>query len=136
MSGEAMNKTQVLIVEDEVILAMSMRMMLESRGYHVVGIATTGLDAVALAGRTSPALVLMDIMLPGSMNGIEAARLIKSTDRPDTRIVYVSGNADEQTKADALRTHPAGFLEKPFEDEELCLILDHALGGDNLTLWE
>ena len=69
-------KERILIVEDEVILAMELVMKLQSEGFHHIKCTSTGEEAVELAMSFKPCVILMDIMLNGAINGIEAARLI------------------------------------------------------------
>ena len=68
-----MSQPLILIVEDEAIVAMDLRLHLQDLGYAVSGLASTGEEAVAMAARTRPSLVLMDISLGAGMDGIEAA---------------------------------------------------------------
>jgi CheY-like chemotaxis protein len=89
--------TTILIVEDEVIVATDLSRKLERLGYEVCGTAMEGEEAVALASSLRPHLVLMDIRLEGSMDGIEAARAIcRNLDVP---IVYLTAHSDTATLA-------------------------------------
>ena len=72
-----MMQAKVLIVDDEVVVAEDIRRQLRSLGYTVVGVASSGADAIRLAGEHRPELILMDIKLKGAMDGIEAARYIQ-----------------------------------------------------------
>jgi CheY-like chemotaxis protein len=72
-----MHALRSLIVEDEVITALSLRIELEQHGYEVVGSATSGQSAVEMAGSTTPDVVIMDIHLDGSIDGIQAAETIR-----------------------------------------------------------
>ena len=105
-----MNK--VLIVEDERILAIGMKRKLESAGYTVTGIASSGEEAIANTKETSPDLVLMDIVLKGDMDGIETAgHIINLYNIP---IIYMTAYADEEILERAMITEPYGYLLKPF----------------------
>ena len=73
-----MVSAKILIVDDEVVVAETIRRQLRSLGYLVVGIVATGVEAIQLAGEHQPDVVLMDIKLKGPMDGIEAARTIQS----------------------------------------------------------
>ena len=110
-----MNK--VLIVEDERILAIGMKRKLESAGYTVTGIASSGEEAIANTKETIPDLVLMDIVLKGCMDGIETAgHIINLYNVP---IIYITAYADEKIMERAMITEPYGYLLKPFNLSEL-----------------
>ncbi len=116
----------ILIVEDEVIIAEGLRKRLETLGYNVVGSVRSGEEAVEKAcGRPRPDLVLMDIMLKGDMDGIEAAEKIrKNCGLP---IVYLTAYADEKTLRRAKITEPFAYLVKPFKEKELYTNIEIAL---------
>lgn len=107
----------ILIVEDEIILAMDIKYLLEDRGYQVQAIAFSGHDALMQAQQRRPDLVLVDIKLEGYMDGIEAAKYI--IEKLDIPVVFVTGNSDQATKDRALKIHPAGYLQKPINEDEL-----------------
>ena len=94
-------------------------------GYSVVAIATTGENAVKKAGELRPDLILMDIMLAGKMNGIEAADQIKQTLR--IPVVYLSAYSDDTFLAKAKVTEPFGYILKPFRELELKTTIEMAL---------
>jgi two-component system, cell cycle sensor histidine kinase and response regulator CckA len=124
MSGAAA-AARVLVVEDEAIVAMDISARLRVLGYEVVGPASTGAEAVELAVRTRPDLVLMDIMLRGGMDGVEAAlRIREATGSP---VVYLTAYADESTLRRAKVAEPLGYLLKPFEERELRTTIETAL---------
>lgn len=116
---------RVLVVEDEAIVAMDISAMLRGLGYDVEGPASTGEEAVALAERGRPDLVLMDIMLRGGMDGVEAARRIRET--TGAPVVYLTAYADESTLLRAKTAEPLGYLLKPFEERELRTTIETAL---------
>src|ERR1043165_2125327 len=90
-----MSKTNILIVEDESIVAKDIQHSLKKLGYTVVGMCSTGEDAIKAAEETKPDLVLMDIMLKGDMSGIEAAGKIR--EKFNIPIIYLTAYADERT---------------------------------------
>ena len=90
-----MNKTNILIVEDEAIVAKDIQQSLKKAGYNVVGVASTGEKAIELANEKKPDLVLMDIMLKGPMSGIEAAEEIRLA--LNIPVVFLTAYADEST---------------------------------------
>src|SRR5208283_2216108 len=120
-----MKKTTILIVEDEAIVAADLAGKLGRLGYDVVGTAARGEEAVELAGRLLPALVIMDIRLKGSMDGIEAAEAIGT--KVDIPIIYLTAHSDAATLARAKVTGPFGYILKPFEERELATQIEMAL---------
>jgi PAS domain S-box-containing protein len=117
--------SRVLIVEDRTVIANNLHDRLEALGYSVSGIATSGEESVELAARTQPNLILMDIRLPGEMDGIEAADSIRQ--RWDIPVVYLTGHADQTTVDRAKVTEPHGYLLKPFNARELRTAIEMAL---------
>ena len=124
--------TSVLIVEDEKIIALDIKNSLQKAGYQVSGIAASGKQAIEQAAHLRPHLVLMDIMLKGSMDGVEAAAEIR--DRYAIPVVYLTAHADEQTLNRAKVTDPFGYILKPFEDRELITTIEIALSRHKAEL--
>ena len=122
-----MQGKKVLIVEDEALLALTLRMIVENNGYKVVGTAKNGEAAVEAAERWRPDIILMDIMLKGSMDGVETARTI--TGRLETMIIYLTGNTDKNTYKMAMQTAHAGYLKKPVEEQELISLMRQGMRG-------
>lgn len=120
-----MESAKILIVEDEAIIARDLQNRLENQGYLVTGAVATGADAIRKAGTDSPDLVLMDIVLLGEMDGIEAADRIRSL--YNIPVVYVTAYADERVLERAKLTEPFGYILKPFDDRELRSIIEMAL---------
>jgi two-component system cell cycle sensor histidine kinase/response regulator CckA len=116
---------QILIVEDERIVAGDLRARLKRMGYRVAAIASTGTDAIHAVNEHRPDLVLMDIRLEGTMDGIQAADTIRRTH--NIPIIYLSAYADQSTVERAKVTEPFGYLLKPFEDSELRTTIEMAL---------
>lgn len=85
---EKPGRLRVLIVEDEMIVAMSLESLVEDFGFEVCAMAATGAEAVTLAKALRPDLILMDVNLIGDMDGVEAARQARET--VDARIVFVT----------------------------------------------
>jgi diguanylate cyclase (GGDEF)-like protein/PAS domain S-box-containing protein len=110
-------KYQIMLVEDEVIVALDIRQRLEALGYNVVAHASSGEEAVIFATELEIDLILMDIKLRGEMDGIDAATKIR--DHLDIPIIYLTAFADEKTLSRARLTEAYGYLIKPFEDREL-----------------
>ena len=103
----------ILIVEDEGLVAEDLAGKLRRLGYEVAGIAPEGEQAVAIARRIRPDLVLMDISLGGPMDGIQAAEAIRR--QFDVPVIYLTAHSDPGTLARAKITDPYGYILKPFE---------------------
>ncbi len=120
-----MAKSKIMIVEDEWITADDIRMSLQSLGYNVTSMVTSGEEAIQKAERDKPDLVLMDIMLKGKMDGIEAASQIRSC--YNIPIIYLTAYADEKILERARITEPFGYIVKPFVSEDLKIAIEIAL---------
>jgi PAS domain S-box-containing protein len=120
-----MSKTTILIVEDETLVAENLSGRLANLGYEVAGIAARAEEAVALAGRLRPNLVLMDIWLEGPTDGIEAAEVIRQ--QHDIPVIYLTAHSDPATLARAKVSGPFGYILKPFEQRELATQIELAL---------
>ncbi len=95
-------------------MAADLKIRLESLGYSIVGIAVTGKDAIKKTQETKPDMVLMDIILKGDMDGIDAAQIIR--DRFDIPFIYLTAYFDNAILERAKITQPFGYILKPFED--------------------
>ena len=120
MSGE-----KILIVEDEIIVAMGVEQKLLDLGYDVINIVDTGEDAVKCAKQLKPDLILMDIVLKGKMDGIEAAQQIH--DNLDIPIIYLTAYSDDDVLKRARITEPYGYMIKPFRKNEVKAYIEVAL---------
>lgn len=120
-----MSSVKILIVEDESIVAMDIKHRLEIMNYEVADIVSSGEEAVKKANEIIPHLILMDIVLRGDMDGIDAAHLIRN--RNDIPIVYLTAYSDENTLKRAKITGPFGYIIKPFDDRELHSAIEVAL---------
>ncbi|RJR19239.1 MAG: response regulator [Nitrospiraceae bacterium] len=112
-----MGKAKILVVEDEAIIASDLQWRLQSMGYDVPSIVASGEDAVSKVWEIKPDLVLMDIMLLGEIDGIEAASRIHSVN--DTPVIYLTSYADEELLERAKITEPFAYMIKPIGDREL-----------------
>lgn len=120
-----MSEGRILIVEDEHIVAMGIKRMLKNMGYTLAGVASSGEDAINKAESTFPDLVLMDIMLKGEMNGIEAAKEIKV--RFDIPVVYLTACSESKIVESAWKTGSFGYVVKPFDEKDLQKSINVAL---------
>jgi len=112
-----MDKVRILIVENERIVSMDMQRRLKNLSYDVVGAAVSGEEAIQKAELHRPDLVLMDIMLDGKLDGIQAAEVIRG--RLNIPVIYVTAYGDGPTLERAKVTEPFGYILKPFEEREL-----------------
>ena len=104
---------KILIVEDEGILAEALTSRLSSAGYDVIGVASTGADAIEEVKEHVPELILMDVRIKGPMDGIETTAAIR--EESDVPVIYMSGNSDPQTIDRAKVTAVSGFVTKPIQ---------------------
>ena len=120
-----MASESIMIVEDEIVIAMELQRKLNNLGYTVTGVVGSGEAAVETAGIAQPDLVLMDIKLAGKMDGIEAATIIH--DRYHIPVVYLTAHTDEKTLQRAKLAQPFGYLVKPFSEIELRTTIEVSL---------
>ena len=116
-------KARVLVVEDEAIVQMDLQSRLKRLGYSVVGLAAEGEEAVAKAAELKPDVILMDVQLKGSIDGIEAAQRIRA--QLDVPVIFVTAYASTVRPDDAelLRRR----VSKPFRTAELEAMIAEAL---------
>src|SRR5258708_28839344 len=107
-----MVSSHILVVEDETIIAMDIQSRLQSLGF-IAEVAATGEEAVSKATEEPPDLILMDIVLPGTLDGIQAAEEIHR--RFDVPVVYLTAYSDIKTLERAKKTGPFGYLLKPLK---------------------
>ena len=112
-----MENASILVVEDEVIVAKDLQNMLEDLGYTVPTTALSGEEAIQKVAELQPELALMDVVLPGNMDGIEAAKQIQT--RFDIPVVFLTAHSDDETLRRAKITEPFGYILKPFTEREL-----------------
>jgi len=118
---------RLLIADDHALFRQSLRALLESRGIEVVGEAKTGKEAVALAGRLRPDIVLMDLAMP-ELDGLEATRQVVQT-LPGVRVVVLTASTEDEDLFEALQAGAQGYLLKNLEAESFFKLLDGALEG-------
>lgn len=120
----------VLITEDDSISAKFLNETLFRLGYKVVAIAQTAEESISKAIEFNPDIVIMDINLPGEIDGIEATKRIRTT--LNIPVIYLTGAADSETLDRALKTEPNGYVLKPFKKQELFTVIEMALYRDSL----
>lgn len=111
------SRARILIVEDESFVAVDDQLTLEGVGFETIGVVATAEEAIEVAERERPDLVLMDVHLAGPLNGIDAA--VRIFERCSIHAVFATAHVDDQTKALANRAHPVGWLTKPFSSNDL-----------------
>ena len=120
-----MERKYIFVVEDEGIVALDIQKRLQALGYGVSGIASSGEDALEMIRQSHPDLVLMDIVLRGKMDGVEAAEQIRAL--LDIPVVYLTAYADDKILDRAKVTGPFGYILKPFETRDLPVAIEMAL---------
>ncbi len=115
----------VLIVEDESIVAWDLKERLESLGHNVVGTVRSGEEALKIVKKVKVDLVFMDIRLAGVLDGIETAVQIKNNF--NVYIIYISANSDFTTRNEIKQTRPYQYLIKPFDDFQLQIAINNCL---------
>ena len=116
-----MSPAKVMIVEDEVIVALATEKMLKKLGFIVCGNVTSGEEALEAFGGECPDVVIMDIRLDGKLDGIETTHLLKK--RKDVPVIFVSAFSDDSTRKRADATNPLAFMSKPLDINLLKLAL-------------
>lgn len=116
----------ILVVEDEALVGMELEEGLTNLGYRVPEVVTRGDEVVSALQRLAPDLVLMDIRIGGSIDGIEAAQRLRQVSR--VPVVFLTAYNDPRTMARAEEVHPEGFLIKPFSDRELAEVVAALVG--------
>ena len=120
-----MSNELVLVVEDEAIVARDIGKRLEGLGYRVAGYADNADQAIAIAEKKQPDLVLMDIVLKGKKDGVMAADMIRGA--LGIPVIYLTAYTDETTLERAKQTEPFGYIVKPFNDREINVAIQMAL---------
>jgi PAS domain S-box-containing protein len=120
-----MPDTRVLIVEDQSVIAIDLKARLATLGYTVVATANTGQAAIQQAALTRPHVILVDIILRGEMDGVEAAAYIR--ERLDIPVIYLTAHSDEQVLQSARVAEPYGYILNPFEDREVVTAIEMTL---------
>lgn len=120
-----MTNEKIMIVEDEKIVALDIKDSLEHFGYSVPCMTDTGEDAIKFIDKFHPDLILMDIVLKGKIDGIEAARTIH--ENYGIPVIYLTAYSDERTLQRAKLTEPFGHILKPFDERELRTNIEIAL---------
>jgi CheY-like chemotaxis protein len=120
-----MIKNRILIVEDDAVSALSLKITLAKRGYEICDTVDTGEEAIATALKLQPDLILMDIFLAAQIDGVEAVKKIH--EHLDVPIIYVSASSDQATYQRACQTKMVAFLRKPYNNRQLLELIKKEL---------
>lgn len=126
-AGASARRHRLLIVDDDWLISMHLEQVLTTAGFEIVGTASDAATAIGLAERERPDLVLMDIRLRGSVDGVEAA--LEIVDRLGIQSLFVSAHTDPGMITRALAARPRGWLPKPFTEAEVLQAVRAALSG-------
>jgi PAS domain S-box-containing protein len=130
VQGEIRTMARILIVEDEVIITIQLEERLKKMGYEVVGRARSGQEALKIARSLNPDLILMDIIMPGDMDGIEAAEKIRK--ELDIPVIFLTSYADDALINRAKKAEPFGYILKPYQEYEIKAVIELSLHKRNL----
>lgn len=119
-----MKSKKILIVEDEMIIALLIERMVSNLGHEVIGKVSSGEDAISVALSEDPDLILMDIRLQGEIDGVEA--ILRIRENKNIPVIYISGNTDSAYRDKVEQTDYVEFLSKPITISELDRSLDYA----------
>ncbi len=122
---QAATQPKILIVEDEGVIAVDLKSCVEQLGYRAIVCVDSAKKSLEVVERESPDLVLMDIVLKGQMDGIEAAALIRS--RWGIPVIFVTAYADREWVERAKLVNPFGYILKPFQSSEIKVNIEIAL---------
>ena len=127
---EKKSNTKILVVDDETLIAMGLESCLTSLGYEVVGTASSGEEAISMARELRPDLLLTDIVMPGKIDGVEAAKIIKA--ELNIPVIFVTAHEDKALRR-AKEAEPIGYLLKPFGLGEVRAKLKDLISGTRGT---
>ena len=121
---------RIMVVDDSRMIGMQMRNLLEDTDYEVAAYCRDGEEAIDQYGQVQPDLVTMDIIMPG-MDGLETAQAILE-EHPEAKIIMVSSLAYDDTFEEAKAIGTKGFIDKPFEKEQLLEAFGKVLNGESM----
>jgi DNA-binding LytR/AlgR family response regulator len=124
-----MKPVSILIVENEFIIAEKLSADLRGIGYRVTGVAASGIEAIELAEKFLPDLIIMDIKLEGELDGIDTACLINKN--YSVPVIYLTGYTDQNLFTRAKFTRPASYLTKPYNPSDVFNAIELALYNAN-----
>jgi PAS domain S-box-containing protein len=113
---------RILVADDEIAFGLQLEELLIALGYEVAGVAGSGKEAVEMARRLRPDLILMDIIMPGEFDGIDAAEKIQG--ELDIPVVFMTGFTEEHLIKRAKHVEPYGYFFKPFNEAQIMACID------------
>ncbi len=116
------NMYKILIADDEATITTQLEERMKYMGYDVVGIASSGEEAIEMAKQLKPDIILMDIVMPGKLDGIEASKIIKNV--LDIPVIFITAYADDSLIKKAIDVEPFGYIVKPFQEKEIKAVID------------
>jgi two-component system, response regulator PdtaR len=119
-------RPRAIVVDDEFLIVELLSMMLEDMEVEVCASADNADEAIIIAERHRPRIVLMDVRLKGRKDGVEAARVIKQN--LDTSVIFITGSREPATVERLERHHPAAILFKPIGFEQLKKVVRRVVG--------
>jgi len=125
MGEISLKKGRILIVEDEAIVAVDLENAIKEIGYDAIGRTVSAKDAINAATELKPDLILMDIVLKGKRNGIDASRVIK--EKLDIPIIFLTAYSDVELLNKAKATEPYAYIVKPFQERQLLASIEMSL---------
>src|SRR6266567_8963657 len=130
--GSTMNgKPQVMVVDDDLSMCNFLRSFLSARGYHAVTLANAE-EAVKRYHQERPAAVILDVVMPGPMDGLEALAAFRKIDR-EVPVIVLSGQGRTTTVVQAMKLGATDFVSKPFDEMDLEVPLANALKQRQLS---
>jgi DNA-binding NarL/FixJ family response regulator len=123
---------KILILEDDVLVAWSLREVLTLVGWKVIGTAATVNDALCQAEITRPDLAIVDVRLPGNRDGIEGGRLLRQ--QFGIPVIILTGEIDRETARRAAEIEPAGYITKPVHGNQLVTAVRRAMSTAGMDL--
>jgi len=120
-------KKKILIAEDEAIIAKSLRLCLQERGYEVLSPVATGEDAITSVDRNNPDLILIDVRLRGPMDGFKTITRLRGSSK--VPVIYTTGGFPGEISERAQNTQPYDYVIKPFSIEDLVAKIERLTGS-------
>jgi DNA-binding NarL/FixJ family response regulator len=124
----AASRLRALLVDDHVLLAVGLQMLLEQLGHEVVEVVVSGEEAIQSAEHHRPNFVVMDVELEGAMDGVEAATIIY--ERLGIRSIFFTGHSDPETRERARAAEPLAFLDKSSSKADLAAAISTIAAGE------
>ena len=112
------NRYDILVAEDEAIIALELKLLLLHNNFNVVGVVKSGEDLINESRKQHPDVIITDINLKGELNGIEAAKMINKK-FPKTPVIFITGYNDEYTHSKAIDAFSKAYFLKPFNEKAL-----------------